>query len=454
MYSFLLRCRFTTKPKYALCAFIDSLSVLWLRFWYVKALSTDPRSRYSSETASNNSSTGTISDVPCTSAVESCELEWETLQTSPAPTDLDPVPAPAPLTPIFDGTTPLAAPEPSDGMVTLLPTTLSFTLVTSPTTSMIDSVVAPPQPEPPDSESNGDGTVPSDGDTGDSSLPNSTLETALPEPSPSPIETVVTLGSDSTITVSANADSGGGSDGGGSVIVIDGTTFSQGRIAIVGSETLSALPDASGVAIAQNGRTTIISLVDVPAAESSEYGVAVITLGDGSYVTATSLDAANGSPVIMLGYQTLTAGGVITTGSVVLSVGTGGVVLSGAGSGSSGVTGAVIAVGSTSITAIESVNRQGSTVVAIGSTTATVGGAPVSLPGGEVFSAGHSGFEIVGSGTTSSMYYSAIVDSSAPPAEISPTGTVLTLGSLTAGESTTATVTSSKRGAPLRQLSV
>ena len=434
-------------PSLILLAFCGSVSGMSRLF-----LQTHLRSRYSIEIASNNSSTGTISDVPCTSDVKGCELEEETLHSSPAPTNLDPVPAPIPLTSTFDGTTPLVAPEPSDGMVTLFPTTVSFTPVTLLTTGTVDSVFTTPQPEPPESESNGDDTVPSDGNTGDGSLPNPTLETELPEPSPSPIETIVTLGSDNTITVSANSGSGsgsgndGGGGGGGTVIVVDGTTLSQGQIATVGSETLSALPDASGVAIAQNGQTTTISLVDASAAESLEYGVAVITLGDGSSVTATSSDAADGSPVIVLGYQTLTAGDVITTGSVVLSVGTGGVVLSGVGSASSDVAGAIITVGSTTITAIESVNQQGSTVVAVGETTATVDGAPVTLPGGELFSAGHSGFILVGAGTTSSVSYSAIVDSSAPPAEVSPTGTVLTLGPLTAGQSTTATTMSSKRG--------
>lgn len=53
-------------------------------------------------------------------------------------------------------------------------------------------------------------------------------------------------------------------------------------------------------------------------------------------------------------------------------------------------------------------NAQGNTIVIIGSQTLRVGGAPVTLPDGEVVSAGTSGLLMVGGGRISSVPYSGI----------------------------------------------
>lgn len=244
---------------------------------------------------------------------------------------------------------------------------------------------------------------------------------------------VLTLGGE---VVTATQGSNGG-------VVIDGTTLQAGQIATIGSQTVSVAPGGSGVVIAQNGQTSTIPLI-APSASAPK--VAVLTLGDGEVVTATSITGPNGTPLIVIGSTTLTSGGAaLTTDGVVLSAGPGGLVMSGASGSGSSVAGAVFTIGSEAFTAYESVNGQGATVVVIGSQTLTVGGPPVTLPDGEVVSAGTSGLLMVGGGSISSVPYSAIpakTTSSADPSSmtiLSPSGSA---GTATAG----ATHTSKKSG--------
>ena len=141
----------------------------------------------------------------------------------------------------------------------------------------------------------------------------------------------------------------------------------------------------------------------------------------------------------------MTAGGeAITTGGAVLTIGTNGLILS---EDSSTVVGAIFAIGSSAYTAIESTNSQGSTIIIVGDVTATVGSAPITLPGGEVVSVGTSGIAVisgmvVASGKTiGSIPYSVIETVSGSPNTVSFTTTDRTTESLT-----TAVTTTSKKG--------
>jgi len=359
-----------------------------------------------------------------------------------------------------------ASPASSPISVTPPPTTVSFTQAPPTTAAAPSSTATAESGEGAGSGASGDGVNGNGGDASggdtaassdDYSDPGTSLADAEPSSTAAAPGTVVTVGGN-TVTVAANGGSGdgngngndngsGGGNGNGGVVV-DGTALSQGQVAMVGGQTVSALSSGLGVAIAQNGQTTTVSLADGSADQPPGPGVAVITLGDGSIVTATSSDALDGAPVVVVAGQTLTAGDAITTGGAVLSLGDGGLVVSGEGSGSgSSVAGAIFAVGSTTFTAVESVNSQGSAVIVIGGVTATVGAAPVTLPNGETLSAGGSGLVIVGSGSTSSVLYSSIVTaSSTPSAEITPQGSIVTLPPVATGSSTAAAKTTSKKG--------
>lgn len=154
---------------------------------------------------------------------------------------------------------------------------------------------------------------------------------------------------------------------------------------------------------------------------------AVLTV-NGYTITATSSTDANGSPAIVVGAQTLTSDGqALTTGGAILSLGGDGLVLSsnspdppgaGSGPGPAPEIGAVFNLGATTFTAIQSTNAQ-ATLVVVGGKTATVGGDPVTLPGGEVLSAGSNGVVVTGAGSVSSASYSTIVVASATPTSMS-----------------------------------
>jgi len=240
-----------------------------------------------------------------------------------------------------------------------------------------------------------DGSDPTGGDS------SSTTGTALDDVSSSAPGIIITLDG-STVTIPAN---GGGNGGNGGVIV------------------------------------TTVSFKDPPSAPAT----AIFTLEDGSTVTATSSDAANGSPIIIVGSQTLTAGGnAVITGGAILTVGPSGLVLQDPPVSDYIVAGAVFTVGSSTLTAIEAVNDQGSTVVIVGGTTATVGAQPITLSGGEVLSAGSSGVVLVSGESKSSVPYSVIATvSSIEPT--SPAATAFTASFLTTGRSTAATATSSRK---------
>jgi len=132
-------------------------------------------------------------------------------------------------------------------------------------------------------------------------------------------------------------------------------------------------------------------------------------------VTATSSDAANGSPVIIVGSQTLAADQVITTGGVVLSLGTSGLFRLNTDSEYT-VDGAIPTNGPRTFTAIESVNGQGFTVVDVGDggEIATVDGEPVTLPDGEVLSAASGSLVIAGTGGITWLPYSSFTAASTP----------------------------------------
>jgi len=158
-----------------------------------------------------------------------------------------------------------------------------------------------------------------------------------------------------------------------------------------------------------------------------EPATAVLTV-NGYTITAISSTDANGSPAIVVGSQTLAYDGqAITTAGAILSLGGDGLVLSsndvdppGSGSDPESEIGAVFTLGSAKFTAIQSTNAQ-ATLVIVGGKTATVGGDPVTLPGGEVLSAGTNGVAMTGAASVGSVSYSAIAIASATPTSILPT---------------------------------
>lgn len=248
----------------------------------------------------------------------------------------------------------------------------------------------------------------------------------------SPPTAVLTLGGE---VVTATAGSNGG-------VVIDGTSLPAGVVATVDGQTVSVAPGGSAVVVAENGQTRTIPLI---APSASVPQVAVLTLGDGEVVTATSITGPNGTPIIVIGGTTLTGGGpALTTDGVVLSAGSGGLVMSGVGSGSgSQVAGAIFTIGSSTFTAYESINGQGATVVVIGSQTLTVGGSPITLPDGEVVSAGTSGLIMVGGGNISSVPYSGIPAKTTSSAHLSSMTVLSPSGS--AGTATAGATHTSKK---------
>jgi hypothetical protein len=215
-----------------------------------------------------------------------------------------------------------------------------------------------------------------------------------------PASAILTLGGETVTAVQ-------GSNGG---VLIDGTTLPAGQIATIDGQTVSVAAGGNAVVIGQNGLTSTVPLVN------PNPNFAVFTLPNGQVVTATSMTGPNGSPIIVVGSVALTQGGAgFTTEGVVLSAGNGGLVMSGAPG--SNVEGAIFTIGSSTFTARESVNAQGSTIVVIGSQTVTVGGSPVTLADGEVVSAGTSGLVVIGAGGTSSVAYSAVPAASTPATE-------------------------------------
>jgi len=224
-----------------------------------------------------------------------------------------------------------------------------------------------------------------------------------------PPAAILTLGGE--VVTAIQGDNGG--------VLIDGTTLPQRQTATIGGQTLYVAPGGNAVVVAQNGQTTTVPLINPNPI------IAVFTLDDGEVVTATSMTAANGKPVIAFGNTTLTVDGTaLTTDGVVLSAVSAGLVVAGPPRSGSDVTGAIFTIGSSVFTAVESVNAQGSTIVVIGGQTLTLGGAQVTLPDGEIVSAGTSGLLVIGNGKSSSVPYSAI------PATMTTTST-LDLASLT-----------------------
>jgi len=376
--------------------------------------------------------------------LSSCDFAYEGLFDPPTfllPADaLTPISTPA-------GTTTSAPPALNDNQVTSPPTTASATwAMTSVVGSPTDTTQSASKSSV--SEVSGDlvGGVSSDDSDGNSTPGAAHVATESTDVSLVAVDTTVTLNGGSTVTVSTNDDSGGkggsnveSNDGGDGAVVVDGISLSQGQVTIIGDQTISALRGASGVAVAQNGQTTIISLAAAPVADPSYApGIAIFTLGNGITVTATSSTAPNGSPVVLIGSQTLTAGTAFTTAGSVLSLSGDNLILSGA---SASATGAIFTDDSTTLTAIQTVNSQGATVIDIdGDATATVGKGPVTLSNGEVVSAASNGLVVVGAGSTTTVSYSGI---QTPFSEIPPNATTI---SFLTESSTTAATTSSKKG--------
>ena len=146
----------------------------------------------------------------------------------------------------------------------------------------------------------------------------------------------------------------------------------------------------------------------------STLGTTVI-LGDGSMVTI-SVDESNNDVVV--DGSSLSQGQVeIIGGNTISALNEGsGIVIAQSGqtttvnllnpsrTNSAYISGIIFVDGSTTFTAIKSVNNKGSTVIdIIGGGTVTIDTAAITLPNGDVFSTGQNGLIIMGTGSTTSI---------------------------------------------------
>jgi len=250
-----------------------------------------------------------------------------------------------------------------------------------------------------------------------------------------PLGTVVTFGkSGESVAISvSNVDGVAVVDSAtllpGKVTIIDGQTvsaLSQGLGVVVDGQTVSVLSQGTGVVVAYDG-----------SADPSAPATAVLTLGDGNAVTATSI-AAGAYGFIIVGSQTLTAGQALTTDGVVLSVVDGGLLLSSQAFGSDGglllpseafeSAVAILTVHSETLTALESVNSHGSTIIDVeGIGEIAVGGPAITLSSGVVLSAGDSGLVITGAGGgVATVLYSTKTMVTATPPQSSTSSRLMT----------------------------
>jgi len=303
-----------------------------------------------------------------------------------------------------------ASPGSSGYPITPSPTAVPVLQPTSPTTaepvrSSATAVDSGPRPGTESESESPNDYNPSRGGAGTGSESNGDLSsdsessnqgTSLANTNPSPV-TVITFGnSGGSVAISVNSADGG--------VVVGSATVLPDQVLTIDGQTVSVLSQSSGIVVVYNGQTLGDSLT--PA-------TAVFTLGDGNTVTATSIDGVSGSPVIVVGSQTLTAGQAFTTNGAILSLIDGGLLLS---SEASDGAGAIITVNSATITAVESVNNQGSTVIDIEDVgEITVGGPAITLSSGVVISAGNGGLVITSAGGRTSISYSSITVAKSTP---------------------------------------
>jgi len=350
--------------------------------------------------------------------ISSCVFDWNGLYDPP--TSLVPVGwLTAPTTSAGGGdpiiTSEPAAPRPNGHLVELPPTTVSFSRVSAVTD-------APGDPGPSTNyaaalESN---AVPGPGSDDSTAVGGSDPPTAPPQATGA----IIPLGPGTTITASVINYA--------TVVVAGQTLRASGSAATLpGGAIISAAAEGTIVVLQRGGNGASASSIApsaIAAAPSAVFGVggelvvdgvtktlpltvpgaappvALVTLPDGGALTATSAAGV----VLLLGEALSVGGAALTTAGVVLSAAFGGVVVYADPSGNGLVEGAVFTAGTVASTVYESVDAKGSTFVVIGSQTLTVGGSPVTLPDGQVVSAGASGLLVVGEGKTSSLGFSAI----------------------------------------------
>jgi len=289
-------------------------------------------------------------------------------------------------------------------------------------------------------------TAASPGWSGDPITPSSTPVpiTQAPPTTTEPVESSATaIGSDLGSGTGSESDEGPAP---GTVIVFGysggSVASSNGAVVVSGATLLSGqVLEPTASALFQGSGATTGPLL--PA-------TAVFTLGDGSVVTATSIAGASGSPIIVVGSQTLTAGQAFTTHGAVLSVVDGGLFLSSEAFDSPG---AILTVNSETVTAIESVNGQGSTVIHVGDVGEIVAGGPaITLSGGVVLSAEDGGLVVVSSGGATTVSYSGItIATSTSLKSLTPLKASTSLKTTSSPPATTISVTStSKKGGSSR----
>jgi len=217
--------------------------------------------------------------------------------------------------------------------------------------------------------------------------------------------TVVTFGTGSVV-ISVNDIDG---------VVIGSTTLSPGQVATIDGQIVSVMSQDPGVVVLPTASAPV---------------TAVFTLGDGNAVTATSIAGVNG---FIVGSQTLTAGQAFTTDGVVVSVVAAGLLVSSeASSEPSETNGAIITLNSETLTALESVNNQGATIIDLGpNSEITIGGPAITLSGGAVLSAGSSGLVISGTRGITTISYSTITMTTSTSAESSTLSPFMTTMAVT-----------------------
>jgi len=280
----------------------------------------------------------------------------------------------------------------------------------------------------------------SPGWTGDQITPSPTPAPVTQAPSP----TVTGLAGSSATAIDSDLGSGDPVTG----------SESHGYLSIDPSDSVAnadppdsltnADPPPGTVVTFGTGSVLSPGVVKFGSADSSAPATAVLTLGDGNVVTATSIAGANG---FVVGSQTLTAGQAFTTDGTVMSVADGGLLLSSEAFESA--TGAILTANSETITALESVNNRGSTVIDIGGIgEIVVGGPAITLAsGGIVLSAGVGGLVITDAdGITTVLYSTMMVTSTPLQSSTSPRPTTAIAVSSTTVTSTSKMSGSSRAG--------
>ncbi|KAI9695097.1 MAG: hypothetical protein M1820_008922 [Bogoriella megaspora] len=226
-------------------------------------------------------------------------------------------------------------------------------------------------------------------------------------------EALITLGSATLTAVETRVP-----DGSNSVVVVGGSTLTDGGAAITMGSKILSLNSGSLVVADGDRKATLGFSATVVGATRPE---APLTLGSQKATAFEEFDPSISSSIAVIISLTLTMGGqVITTDGQTISLGSAGLVAVFGGTtqtvpfgtdasrdpAGTALAEAVVTLGSSTMTAIESTASDGSQIVVLGSKTFTVGGSPITIDG-EAISAETAGLVVVSGGQTETIPYSS-----------------------------------------------